>query len=216
MNLVFLKSLALTGGDWVIYGLMLCSVAALAVMIERAIVLRLEQRQLDVLSSALLKGLKTEDIGSLDGIAGRHPGAASRILKAGLAQARHGAAGVEDHLVAAGLMEKRHLERRLLLLGTLGNNAPFVGLFGTVLGVIKAFHDLAQSAAGPEVVMQGLSEALVATAVGLFVAIPCVIAYNYLSKKARDILGQTEALGRMLLAHIRVEGAASGGGGAAR
>ena len=202
MNLDSLKSLAASGGDWVIYGLLLCSVVALAVMIERTIVLRREQRRLDALSEDILRKLETRDALELAGIARRHPGAASRILQAGLAQAGSGAAGVEDHLAAAGILEKRRVEHRLLVLGTLGNNAPFIGLFGTVLGVIKAFHDLAKSTAGPEVVMQGLSEALVATAVGLFVAIPCVIGYNYLSKKARDILAQTESLGRMLTARI--------------
>ena len=101
-------------------------------------------------------------------------------------------------------MERQHLERRLLILGTLGNNAPFIGLFGTVLGVIKAFHDLAQSAsAGPEVVMQGLSEALIATAVGLLVAIPSVIAYNYFQKRVNDLLGQTDALVHLLMAQLK-------------
>ena len=110
--------------------------------------------------------------------------------------------------MAATLAEKRGLERRLLILGTLGNNAPFVGLFGTVLGVIKAFHDLSQSGSGPEVVMQGLSEALVATAVGLFVAIPCVVSYNALSAKVRDLLARTESLGRILIAQVRSKHAA--------
>jgi biopolymer transport protein ExbB len=86
----------------------------------------------------------------------------------------------------------------MMLLGTLGNNAPFIGLFGTVLGVIKAFHDLAQSGAGPEVVMSGLSEALVATAVGLLVALPCVFAFNNLQKRIKDLMGEMEALGRRL------------------
>ena len=96
------------------------------------------------------------------------------------------------------------MEKRLLILGTLGNNAPFVGLFGTVLGVIRAFHDLAQNAtAGPEVVMAGLSEALIATAVGLFVAIPCVISYNYFKKQVEDLLSTTETLSRLILSHLR-------------
>ena len=203
MNLDALKKLALTGGDWVIYGLLLCSVAALAVIIERAIVLHRERRQLEALAASLFKGLKSEDVPGLDKILRRHPGTASRILLAGLGQAANGVPGVEDHLAAASIMERRHVERRLLILGTLGNNAPFIGLFGTVLGVIRAFHDLAKSTAGPEVVMAGLSEALVATAVGLFVAIPCVIGFNYFSKQARDILSETESLGKMLVSRLR-------------
>ena len=74
-----------------------------------------------------------------------------------------------------------------------------------MLGVIKAFHDLATSGAGPEVVMAGLSEALVATAVGLLVALPCVFAYNALNKRVRDLIGETEALGRRLGASVRSE-----------
>lgn len=202
MNLGLLKTLALTGGDWVIYGLLLCSVVAVAVMIERGMLLSREGRSFRALREALMKELGS-DIGSLEKTVKRHQGAAARILNTALTQAEHGPAGVEDLLVAASLQERGFLERRLLVLGTLGNNAPFIGLFGTVLGVIKAFHELAQTGAGPEVVMQGLSEALIATAVGLFVAIPCVVGYNYFSKQVRDLLSGTESLGRFLLAPIR-------------
>ncbi len=81
------------------------------------------------------------------------------------------------------------LEKRLGILATFGNNAPFIGLFGTVLGVMKAFHDLGVSNEfGVRVVMEGISQALVATALGLFVAIPCVIAYNYFVRKIKTIL----------------------------
>lgn len=81
------------------------------------------------------------------------------------------------------------LEKRLGILATFGNNAPFIGLFGTVLGVIKAFHSLGTSTEfGVRVVMTGISEALVATAMGLFVAIPSVIAYNYFVRKIKTLL----------------------------
>ena len=202
MHLTFIKTLALTGGDWVIYGLILCSVVALAIMIERAIVLLREERSFLALSKALM-GHLGGGLGAFEKAVKDHEGAAGRILRTALAQAEHGPEGVEDLLVAASLEEKGRLERRLLALGTLGNNAPFIGLFGTVLGVIKAFHDLSEAAAGPEAVMQGLSEALIATAVGLFVAIPCVVAYNYFSKKVKDLLSGTESLGRFMLAQIR-------------
>jgi biopolymer transport protein ExbB len=74
-----------------------------------------------------------------------------------------------------------------------------------VLGVIKAFRDLSASGAGPEVVMAGLSEALIATAVGLLVALPCVFAFNSLQKRVRDLVGETEALGRRLGSCARAE-----------
>ena len=191
MNIGFLKTLALTGGDWVIWGLLACSVIAGAVIIERGLLLKRELEDFAKLREALMKAKG----GAPAEIVAKHHGAAGKILQTVLAHDGQG-----DLLLAASLEERGRLEHRLLMLGTLGNNAPFVGLFGTVLGVIKAFNDLAASSAGPEIVMQGLSEALIATAVGLFVAIPCVVAYNYYQKKVRDILSGTESLGRFLLA----------------
>ena len=86
------------------------------------------------------------------------------------------------------------LEKRLGILATFGNNAPFIGLFGTVLGVINAFATLSKgSEFGVNAVMGGISEALVATAAGLFVAIPSVIAYNYFVRKIKMTLLKREA-----------------------
>lgn len=87
------------------------------------------------------------------------------------------------------------LEKRLGILATFGNNAPFIGLFGTVLGIINAFHSLSKEGSefGVNAVMGGISEALVATAVGLFVAIPSVIAYNYFVRKIKMMLLEMEA-----------------------
>lgn len=86
------------------------------------------------------------------------------------------------------------LEKRLGVLATFGNNAPFIGLFGTVLGVIDAFHSLASdNNLGVSTIMGGISEALVATAAGLFVAIPSVIAYNYFVRRIKMILLELEA-----------------------
>jgi biopolymer transport protein ExbB len=86
------------------------------------------------------------------------------------------------------------LDQRLGILATFGNNAPFIGLFGTVLGVIDAFHRLGSAGDfAVNAVMGGISEALVATAMGLFVAIPCVIAYNYFLRRMRRIMLRREA-----------------------
>ncbi len=105
-----------------------------------------------------------------------------------------------ERLISISSLEKRmleyspiqlklQLEKRLGILATFGNNAPFIGLFGTVLGVMKAFHDLGVSNEfGIRVVMEGISEALVATALGLFVAIPCVMSYNFFVRKIKKIL----------------------------
>jgi biopolymer transport protein ExbB len=103
----------------------------------------------------------------------------------------------------------------LAFLGTLGNNAPFIGLFGTVIGIVQAFEALgkqgmgggaaAASAAAPTAVMSSIAEALVATAVGLAVAIPAVAAYNFYQRHTRAVLGNTEALTNVLLAHLSGE-----------
>ncbi len=76
------------------------------------------------------------------------------------------------------------LSRKLSVLATLASTTPFIGLFGTVLGVMRAFSDLANiSGTGPSVVAKGIAEALVNTAAGLFVAVPALIAYNYFLSK---------------------------------
>ena len=117
----------------------------------------------------------------------------------------------------ASTIDRRRLEyeRWLFVLGTLGNNAPFIGLFGTVLGIIRAFADLAAhpaAAAGASTVMAGISEALVATAIGLFVAIPAVLAYNIYQRLLKRVVGRSQSLGNAIAAGLHV--ARSNGKGA--
>jgi biopolymer transport protein ExbB len=193
-----LMSLAVTGGDWVIVALAAASVAAVAVIYDRFQLLRAEAAALASLRAPFLAALAADDLDAARKALDARPGCAARALGEVLDHLPRGPEAAAGHLAAALGDERRRLEGKLLFLGTLGNNAPFIGLFGTVLGVIKAFHDLATSGAGPEVVMAGLSEALVATAVGLLVALPCVFSFNYLQKRVRDLVGETEALGRRL------------------
>ena len=97
---------------------------------------------------------------------------------------------------------RQKLDQGLMILGTLGNNAPFIGLFGTVLGIIIAFRELALNPqGGASVVMRGISEALIATAVGLIVAIPAVIAYNIFQRLVKRHLSNAEAVSKLLLSH---------------
>ena len=116
----------------------------------------------------------------------------SKSLEAEVAKAGLDGRKLSENVLLATLenfasQQKRKLDAGLVVLGTLGNNAPFIGLFGTVIGIIKAFNDLASNPdGGPQVVMAGISEALVATAVGLLVAIPAVIAYNAFAKMAKQ------------------------------
>jgi biopolymer transport protein ExbB len=111
-----------------------------------------------------------------------------------------------DRAVKSYLGEERlRLEKGLTVLATLGSNAPFVGLFGTVLGIIQAFGELGQNSGGSggtAGVMLAISEALVATAIGLLVAIPAVAAYNTFSRQLRQLLSESENLRDQLVARV--------------
>src|SRR4029078_2163661 len=113
------------------------------------------------------------------------------VLRSALEFMHRGGDTLEHEIAATVAQERPRYERGLSVLGTLGNNAPFVGLFGTVLGVIRAFHDLGTSAvkgaAVQQTVMTGISEALVATAAGLAVAIPAVVAFNGFTRSLQDV-----------------------------
>ncbi len=100
-----------------------------------------------------------------------------------------------DRAVRSFLIDERsRLDQGLTVLATLGSNAPFIGLFGTVLGIIKAFGGLASASSGAQTVMASISFALIATAIGLFVAIPAVVAYNYFSRELRSLMSQCESI----------------------
>jgi len=113
--------------------------------------------------------------------------AVARVIEYGLVHRARSRDQIEDLLATKRLEERLKLEKFLVVLGTLGNTVPFIGLFGTVVGIIKAFGDLAAAGSGgPAVVAAGIAEALVATAGGLAVAIPAVIIYNYFMRKVKD------------------------------
>jgi biopolymer transport protein ExbB len=140
--------------------------------------------------------------------------ALSDAMEAEVVRIAAGVAGSGDEAVEKAVqstIDRRRLEYEqwLFILGTLGNNAPFIGLFGTVLGIIRAFADLAATARGGGAntaasVMFGVSEALVATAVGLFVAIPAVLAFNIFQRLLKRVVGRSTALGNAIAAGLRV------------
>jgi biopolymer transport protein ExbB len=100
--------------------------------------------------------------------------------------------------------ERMKLEKGMAVLATLGSNAPFIGLFGTVLGIIRSFAYLG-SQSGTATVMSGISQALFATAFGLFVAIPAVVAFNIFTKMIKDLITKAEALRDLYIAELRVD-----------
>lgn len=128
-------------------------------------------------------------------------GVEGRIVAVTLKGWQHDEDTIQSYANAATVAERRYLSSRLPILSTLGNNAPFIGLLGTVLGIMKAFRDLAGAAdAGPQVVMKGISEALVATAMGLGVAIPCVMLFNYFTSVIKRKMSNSEEVTNIIVA----------------
>lgn len=98
--------------------------------------------------------------------------------------------------------QRSELSKGLPVLATLGSNAPFIGLFGTVLGIIQSFGALATSSTAMNQVIFSLAEALIATAVGLFVAIPATIGYNVFTQKIRGVITESESLRDLYLSRF--------------
>jgi biopolymer transport protein ExbB len=193
------------GSRWVLWLLLGLSLLAVAVMVERAWFFLQERRPgraLDNALAALRKGGAAAALAELRGVRSME----AEVARACLANADDGAAAVEEHVAATVESERLRYERGLAYLGTLGNNAPFIGLFGTVLGIIRAFHDLAaNTASGASAVMAGIAEALVATAVGLLVALPAVAAYNSFARHVEATAGAAAGMGHAILAYIKGE-----------
>lgn len=120
-----------------------------------------------------------------------------------------GLPGFEEVFNTFVLSERPDLERYLAVLATIASNAPFIGLLGTVLGIMKAFNDLAQTTnAGQQTVMAGISVALIATAAGLFVAIPAGMFFNFYTRRVKAIMTSLESVKEMGLAYAKKKGLA--------
>ena len=196
-----LLSVALLGAEWVLWLLIILSVFSVAVIIERTWYFTSTRVPFEALLNEVRVLLGRKDLAAARAKVEGLEGIEAQIIAAGLAEYRTGADAVAAAMMSAKARMKLKLERNLAYLGTLGNNAPFVGLFGTVIGVIKAFHDLAsKKGQGPEAVMGSLSEALIATAVGLLVAIPAVVAFNFFNRRVRARIANVDTAAQMLLA----------------
>lgn len=194
------------GAEWVLWLLLALSVVSIGLILERVVFFVRNGAADDGRIAAALIGGRLDEARKL--LAGRR-GLQAAVLREALAAAPLGAASVEEVLAGAVARERPAYERSLAFLGTLGNNAPFIGLFGTVIGIIQAFAHLAIEGgakdAGVGAVMSGISEALVATAVGIFVAIPAVVAFNGFNRWLKTLVARTQSLGHSLIAHLQAE-----------
>lgn len=186
--------------SWVIVLMIFLSILVIGVTIERWLYFLRTKLDSDIFMDKIKNYIIDGDYDEAINFCKKSKGAIPIVVRVGL-ENRQLPRDEIDKLMETVRMEQRvNLERYLGVLGTLGNTAPFIGLLGTVLGIIKAFRDLASSVGGgPEVVMVGIAEALVATATGLAVAIPAVILFNYFMKKVKNISVEMDAVSKKLL-----------------
>jgi biopolymer transport protein ExbB/biopolymer transport protein TolQ len=203
-----LLRIALLGSTWVLYLMLGLSVLSIAVMIERLIFFLKHGGDADRLGDKLIERLRADDRPGAETLLQASKLVEAAVVRRALPWMDGGAASLAEALEAEMGRKKKELEWGLNFLGTLGNNAPFIGLLGTVIGVIEAFHQLGegQSKGAMDKVMGGISEALVATGVGLVVAIPAVVAFNMAQKKIGEIEGNVGTIGKRLMALLKFEG----------
>ncbi|MCE9671204.1 MotA/TolQ/ExbB proton channel family protein [Myxococcus stipitatus] len=201
------------GANWVLWLLFALSLVSIGIILERWLLFRSKQDVVRELSSTLEETLASGDFPAALSKLEKRTSVGATVARAGLRLAPQGMTAAEKGMQSALAIERSALENRLAFLGTLGNNAPFIGLFGTVIGVLLAFEALSQTQGAPtgrtsqvasNAVMGGIAEALVATAVGIAVALPAVAAYNYFQRRIASILADTEALTNLVLAYVSV------------
>ncbi len=194
-----MNQLAHFGAGWVMWLLLSLSLVAVAITLERALLLWLTRENVPGLRAELVGALRAADLERA-----RRTVQETTSLEGRVAQAlldAHAPAGAEELLKSALLDQRVEYERHLGWLATIGSNAPFVGLLGTVIGIVRAFGELDRSAGQVSAgLMAEVGESLVATAVGLCVALPAVAAYNALGRVISARLARAESLGRELLA----------------
>src|SRR5580658_4938861 len=171
------------GTGWILVLMLVLSVISLAVMLERAWLYWSLRDDIEVLMRDLGRFLRGGDLEGARRRLEESRSAEAAVVVAGLVESDRGVEAAEEAMDGASALQRLKLEKRLAFLGTLGNNAPFIGLLGAVMGRI--------------------SEALVATAIGILIAIPAVAAFNGFQRVVKATLANTEALGHVLLAHLK-------------
>ena len=203
-----LIELSSVGAEWVLWLLVVLSVFALGAVLDRFILFFRTRERIVELEPPLLAALGRGDLKAALAQVQRDSFVCN-VLRAGLEQISQGKrdpGAVEQAMLGATARERARYEARLTPLGTIGNNAPFIGLFGTVLGIVQTFNQLgklgATQAANNQLVMATIGEALVATGVGIMVAIPAVAAFNWAKASIASRLKYAEALMRALLSGL--------------
>ena len=197
-----LLTLAQFGSRWVLWLLVGLSIAALAVVIERAVLFFSSMDDTGRLRAELRRSLRDNDLELARRRLEESPSFEARVAAAGLDA--EGVASAEERMQGESELCRLSMEKNLALLGTLGNNAPFVGLLGTVIGIVRSFHELQSSSGQVSAgLMSEIGEALVSTAIGLLVALPAVAAFNLFQRLIRARMGRATVLAHEILAFMK-------------
>ena len=199
-----LMQLPIFQAEWVLWLLIALSLASIAAMVERVWFYRKHAIDATAVRAELRRLLDEGDLNGAAEYLKRFDSLETNTVLFGLRDYARGPDSVQDLLEGAARKERARYERRLPFLATVASNAPFIGLFGTVLGIIRAFKDLSSNMAEASgAVMGGIAESLIATAVGLLVAIPAVVAFNYLKGRVKSIADDGNLMSATLLASLK-------------
>jgi biopolymer transport protein ExbB len=187
-----------------IYPLGLASLLASTVTIERLFALsrrRVLPREIIEVVESVQPG---KDVSLAVEVCRRNPGVFSDVMRVGLELAGEPWEVMRDAVLDTGRQETAHLERHLVWLQTVAQAAPLLGLLGTVLGMIKVFSSISIAGLGdPQALSEGISEAMITTAVGLAIGIPTLVAFNFLTSKSEALITEIEAYASRLVARLR-------------
>lgn len=205
-----LFSMAHYADQAVLWVLIILSILSFAIILERFFFLNKVYKDSKVMLERIENALLENKLSDVTEMAKIPDSMMATAAAYALKHIEHsGDKGLEEIFNTITITQRPKMEKFLSFLGTIGSNAPYIGLLGTVLGIMKAFHDMTQasSEAGQKVVMAGISMALVATATGLAVAIPSVAAYNYFNKKVQSIFDALSGVRELCLAYAKNLGA---------
>jgi len=202
------------GASWVLWLLVALSVLSIGIMIDRALWLRGRDTDIERFARELRGALERNEVERFVEKYKDDAAIPVRVALRGLAERVRGADAAGEAMNGERLHWRKQADKHLIVLGTLGNNVPFVGLFGTVLGVINAFEHLrVNTAAAQDKTLDLIAEALTATAFGLLVAIPAVIAFNYFNRRIRVLMTGADQCAHTLLSLLHDDSAEASDGG---
>ena len=203
MDILFRISDAAAHG--ILWFMLVVSIVSVSLMIERFFALRAVSASSAAMADNFRKVMASQNLNELEALAKNGTSLESKALGYGLEFVKkNGKDGLDELFGSFKSIERPNLEKNLSFLGTIASNAPYIGLLGTVMGIMKAFNDLALAPGqGNEVVMAGISHALVSTAIGLAVAIPAVIAFNFFQKKVLLVLNNIDAAKDLCIAYTK-------------